>query len=247
MSTLTLQALREANQARQQEWNPGSQTSLSFTSNELAGEVGEACNVVKKLERERLGLRGSRATVGDLAAELADVIICADLLAMQVGVDLGEAVVAKFNATSEKVGLTTRLGDRPKGSLRVYVASKFTNYLAVREAQQRIREAGHVVTYDWTTHAEQSDPDPVACALADAEGVRSADVLVLLEVPEMRGAYVELGMALALGKPCLALPDPAQPAPYQVFEHLPGFERHATLGAVCMRLGELAGLAPRAA
>ena len=105
----TFLALREANALRQAEWDDKSQIDLSYRGNELAGEAGEACNVIKKLERERLGIRGSRATLDELAEELADVVICADLIAMAAGVDLGEAVTRKFNKTSEKVGLRTRL------------------------------------------------------------------------------------------------------------------------------------------
>lgn len=101
--------LRSANQARQAEWDPGDKITLAYRGNELGGEAGEAQNVIKKLERERLGIRGSRATVGDLGDELADVVICADLIAMAEGIDLDRAVAAKFNATSEKVGLATRL------------------------------------------------------------------------------------------------------------------------------------------
>jgi NTP pyrophosphatase (non-canonical NTP hydrolase) len=102
-------ALRKANEARQVEWGAGVKVDASFWGVELAGEVGEACNVVKKLERERLGLRGSRDTVEHLAEELADVIICVDLLALHYGIDLDAAVACKFNATSEKVGLQTRM------------------------------------------------------------------------------------------------------------------------------------------
>ena len=109
--SVTLAALHAANKARQTEWCEGGapEPDLAFRGNELAGETGEACNVIKKLERERHGWRGSRATPDQLAEELADVVICADLCAVTAGIDLGAAVVAKFNATSEKVGLTTRL------------------------------------------------------------------------------------------------------------------------------------------
>lgn len=100
--------LREANVARQGEWDAGNVLSLAYRGNELAGEVGEACNIIKKLERERLGIAGSRDTLEHLAEELADVIICADLIAMAAGIDLEDAVARKFNATSEKVGLKTR-------------------------------------------------------------------------------------------------------------------------------------------
>lgn len=108
-------SLRLANIARQAAWTGGETVSSLFRATELAGEVGEACNVVKKLERERSGWRGSRATVDDLAAELADVVICADLLALAEGIDLDAAVAAKFNATSEKVGLPQRLRPTSEG------------------------------------------------------------------------------------------------------------------------------------
>lgn len=105
----TYTTLREANAARQAEWDAGNQISAAFRGNELAGEVGEACNVIKKLERERMGIRGSRDTVDHLAEELADVVICVGLIAMQYGINLDTAVARKFNGTSEKVGLKTRL------------------------------------------------------------------------------------------------------------------------------------------
>jgi NTP pyrophosphatase (non-canonical NTP hydrolase) len=107
----TLADLRAANVERQQEWCPDQKPDLSFRGNELGGETGEALNVIKKLERERLGWVGSRATLDQLADELADVVICADLAAMAAGVDLQAAVRRKFNATSEANGLRTRLAE----------------------------------------------------------------------------------------------------------------------------------------
>lgn len=101
--------LRDANAARQKECDADNKISLVYWGNAIAGETGELCNVIKKIERERLGLKGSRATRADLVAELADIIIYADLLAMSEGVDLDSAVRNKFNATSEKLGLKTRL------------------------------------------------------------------------------------------------------------------------------------------
>jgi NTP pyrophosphatase (non-canonical NTP hydrolase) len=106
---LNLKTLLEANLKRQKVWCPDVKPDLSFRGNELAGEVGEACNVIKKLERERHGWRGSRDTKEHLGEELADVIICTSLIALEAGIDLSEAVVAKFNSTSEKLGLPVRL------------------------------------------------------------------------------------------------------------------------------------------
>jgi NTP pyrophosphatase (non-canonical NTP hydrolase) len=107
-----LDKLRAANIARNVEWvGVGPSLSLSFRGNELAGEVGETCNVIKKIDRERMGLVGSRATVDQLREELADILICVDLIAMDMDIDLAAALVAKFNKTSEQRGLRTRLGD----------------------------------------------------------------------------------------------------------------------------------------
>lgn len=107
MAIKSYKTLRSANQARQREWDPSDKITLAYRGNELAGEAGEACNVVKKIERERLGIPGSRDTLEHLAEELADVIICADLIAMSEGIDLAKAVAEKFNATSRKIGLST--------------------------------------------------------------------------------------------------------------------------------------------
>lgn len=101
--------LRNANCIRQSEWDPDNTIDLSYRGNELAGEVGEACNVIKKIVRERLGIRGTRATQEDLAMELADVIICVDLIAMMEHIDLSDAVTDKFNLTSAKYNLKTKL------------------------------------------------------------------------------------------------------------------------------------------
>lgn len=96
-------SLRAANAARQKLWGSASQGPL-YRAVELAGEVGELCNVVKKLEREKLGLVGSRATKEQLEDELGDGLICLSLLALEYGIDLDAAAARKFNKTSEKLG-----------------------------------------------------------------------------------------------------------------------------------------------
>ena len=103
---LDFDQLRVANVLRQKEWDQGASFSLLYFSNALGGEVGEAQNVVKKLERQAMGAVGSRATFQDLADELADVIIYADLCAKAAGISLGDAVRDKFNRTSQKYNLS---------------------------------------------------------------------------------------------------------------------------------------------
>lgn len=110
---LSLSDLQAVHSLRQAEWCPEQQPDLSFRGNELAGEVGEACNVIKKLERGRHGWRGSRATLEDLKAEVADVVHCATLVAITAGFDLEQAVISKFNETSQKNDLRARISTRP--------------------------------------------------------------------------------------------------------------------------------------
>lgn len=105
----SIAVLQTAHVVRQEEWCPDQKPDLSFRGNEMAGEVGEACNVIKKLERERHGWRGSRDTIDHLGQELADVVHTAILCAITAGIDLQPYVVSKFNETSEKNNLATRL------------------------------------------------------------------------------------------------------------------------------------------
>lgn len=69
----------------------------------LAGEVGELCNLLKKLRR------GEKIKTKDMAHELADVITYADLLASRLDIDLGEAVREKFNIVSKRWGSKFKL------------------------------------------------------------------------------------------------------------------------------------------
>lgn len=80
------------------------------------GELGEAANVAKKLNRVRDGITGNSETPEQLqqmlGEELADTFIYLDLLAQAAGVDLQDAVIAKFNKTSEKIGYKNTLFNR---------------------------------------------------------------------------------------------------------------------------------------
>lgn len=113
---LTLRQLRIANVSRcaqvfhsVQSWTP------ERWSNAMAGECGEVCNAVKKLNRVADGTNTEKdpqteaECVTLIAAELADVIIYADLLSARLGIDLDSAVRDKFNQVSILRGATQRL------------------------------------------------------------------------------------------------------------------------------------------
>lgn len=74
----------------------------------VLGELGEAANVAKKLNRVRDNIGGNKEGVAELEKklkdELADTYIYLDLLCQSLGIDLTGAVVEKFNAKSVEIG-----------------------------------------------------------------------------------------------------------------------------------------------
>lgn len=82
--------------------------SLSDWLVATVGELGEAANVAKKLNRVRDNIPGNKETPEELKAmlkdEVADTFIYLDLLAQSEGFSLSDAVLEKFNKTSAKIG-----------------------------------------------------------------------------------------------------------------------------------------------
>jgi len=94
---LTFVALRAANKRRcEQEFHAIASWSATDWACAMAGECGEACNLIKKLRR------GDAVEIEDIGRELADLVTYADLLAERLGIDLGEAVRDKFNEVSTR-------------------------------------------------------------------------------------------------------------------------------------------------
>lgn len=114
---LTFNSLRGANKARLPQFKnrkgepahsqpDGSDWALSTWCNAVLGELGEAANLIKKIERGDITLDEARDALGK---EFADVVTYLDILAFRAGVDLGRATMDKFNEVSVRVGSTVRL------------------------------------------------------------------------------------------------------------------------------------------
>ena len=116
-----LAELRQKNIERQEAW-PGAEEvegDLAFRGLELAGETGELCNVLKKIERIRRGVAGTKpeelpGLLAHVKEELGDVVICVDLIAMELGISMEEAVPEKFNKTSVKYGIPVKFPEPPR-------------------------------------------------------------------------------------------------------------------------------------
>lgn len=86
--------------------------------------------------------------------------------------------------------------------MKFYVAGKFQDRRNVRKLMDKIQDLGHTITYDWTVDEENAEGYPVQNTINDAMGVKVCDVLVCRFIKKnmYRGALVELGIALGLGK-----------------------------------------------
>ena len=73
----------------------------------VLGELGEAANIAKKLNRTRDGIPGNKASKEELAVklrqELGDTFVYLDLLAQACGISIGDAAVEVFNVKSQEL------------------------------------------------------------------------------------------------------------------------------------------------
>jgi len=111
MNLLTFDQLRQANIRRIPQFknkhgelahseSDGSDWTPAQWLQAIVGELGEYANIRKKYERGDLN---DLEFYNKAADELADVLIYMDILAFQLDIDLGAAVVAKFNRVSKRV------------------------------------------------------------------------------------------------------------------------------------------------
>lgn len=104
--TLTFARLQAINQARNKTaFGQCADWSINDWMTAIAGEVGEAANIAKKIRR---GDPPPNAEY-ELAQELADVVLYCDLLMTKLGGNLGEEITQKFNEVSQRVESGYRL------------------------------------------------------------------------------------------------------------------------------------------
>ncbi|MDE2096299.1 MAG: hypothetical protein KGL39_03570 [Patescibacteria group bacterium] len=114
--SLTFKEFQRVSQQRNGAWhNDGVRPwVLPDYGNAAAGEMGELCNYIKKLQRVRDGLRNvSDNTINDetvlktmVGREIADVLSYLVLVCIQEGLDMESVLIDKFNAVSDRVGLS---------------------------------------------------------------------------------------------------------------------------------------------
>jgi NTP pyrophosphatase (non-canonical NTP hydrolase) len=118
---MNLSEFSQANLARCEAPNGFNHPLQSWSTSDwfvaIVGELGEAANIVKKLNRVRDGVPGNKQTPEELrrklALELADTFIYLDLICQREGVDLSRAVAEAFNAKSREIGYGVEFNPEP--------------------------------------------------------------------------------------------------------------------------------------
>jgi hypothetical protein len=94
--------------------------------------------------------------------------------------------------------------------MKVYVAGKFEKKDLVLDTFKKIREIGHEVSYDWTTHKSiwpYSENPEIAAQYSknEIEGISNSDVFIYISDEKGTTLKMEVGAALmsskAKGKP----------------------------------------------
>lgn len=105
--------------------------------------------------------------------------------------------------------------------MKFYLASDFNNVKEVERVATLLQRKGHKITCEWwhfdSKKAFKKDSDPIfymmqsvrALYLRNLDAIREADAFILVcpmdKAVKFNGANIELGFALALGKPCFSL------------------------------------------
>ena len=113
--SLTYREFSEINKTRTVKFGPIEAWDINQWLVAMVGEIGEACNNAKKINRitAHYKTRPTEADVYELRQklinELADVDIYLDLIYTYLGVSRERAIARKFNATSDEMGFPDKV------------------------------------------------------------------------------------------------------------------------------------------
>ncbi|HYC44494.1 MAG TPA: MazG nucleotide pyrophosphohydrolase domain-containing protein [Burkholderiales bacterium] len=114
-----LDMISAINHQRAKRWHKGGleEWSPSDWACAMAGEAGEVCNAVKKLNRIEHGIVSAKGpksreeAIAAVAQEIGDTFLYLDLLARRLGINMARAIADTFNRVSEREGFPERIKD----------------------------------------------------------------------------------------------------------------------------------------
>lgn len=112
---MEMKKFSEINLARCNTWHNINDWTPSDWMTAVVGELGEAANLVKKLNRLEHGIQQNansddrEALIKKIGLEIADTFTYLDLLAQRLGISLEDVTIEKFNFISEREGWPHRI------------------------------------------------------------------------------------------------------------------------------------------
>lgn len=127
-------------------------------------------------------------------------------------------------------------------SKRVYVAGPWVDRHNAAALGLDVENAGHTITHKWWhydgegEHLESED-FLRQCAENDVRGVRTADVVVVLNTAKSEGKASEQGLAIAYGIPVVVI-TPGEKPTSNIFHHLSNYTHVKTTQEALEAIGE---------
>jgi len=108
--------------------------------------------------------------------------------------------------------------------MKFFVSGKIGVEGDAKEVMDTLRSVGHEITFDWTAveHLKPYDRKPGACrkaAIVDCQGVKDADVFIIIPHERGIGMYIELGVAISSEIPIRVVVNPWLKSCTMFFHH----------------------------
>ena len=87
-------------------------------------------------------------------------------------------------------------------SKRFYLSTQKDRNAEALPLLDALRAKGWERTFDWAGLEASSESEYAHLAMAEIAGIRDADVVIVI-LPGGRGTHIEIGVALAMGKPVI--------------------------------------------
>jgi len=87
-------------------------------------------------------------------------------------------------------------------SNRFYLSTQKDRNAEALPLLEALKTRGWERTFDWADQEVSNEPEYAELAVAEIKGIRDADLVIVI-LPGGRGTHVEIGAALAMGKPVI--------------------------------------------
>lgn len=95
--------------------------------------------------------------------------------------------------------------------MKFYIAGRTSQAKNIKQMMEIILEKGHQISFDWTSTADIKRPysehvtEVETMSIGEIEGIKQADIFIIIGDESGTGMYVEMGVAIASGTKIYAI------------------------------------------